>query len=76
MARITISFLLIEDDQLACAMCHKRMNWEEVRVLMKKELTLSTPHEQAWIPQNVFCDECAPIICKEEGGIVMQWSSY
>ena len=70
--RIMISFLLLEDDQLACAMCHKRMNREEVRILMKKELTLSMPHEQVWTAQNVFCNECAPIICKEEGDIVMQ----
>ena len=70
MMRMMVPFLLIEDDQLTCAMCLKRMNREEVQILMEKKG--SAPWKQTWTAQNVFCNECALIMCKEAGDIAMQ----
>ena len=70
MSKMMVPFLLLGNDQLACAKCHRRMNQEEVQMPMERKGL--TPWRQTWTVQNVFCTECALVICGREGDIAIQ----
>ena len=69
--KVMIPFRLLKGEQLICGWCNRDVSQEEkVQIVIKGEGLIL--EEQTWTIENVLCNECAPIVCKEEEDIMVQ----